>query len=116
MFNEMKTSDLQHSGYQKKYFGNRIKTTMLPVSTPYVRRHVEEVVRFAGITSRDRVLDVGRMVFVESAGLRNFEFARFGFFPPGFANKPWGARTENGLEKIRFLKPFLPFQLIKAYK
>jgi len=240
---ELNISDSQHSQYQKEYFANRIKKTMIPVSTPYVQRHVQEMVRFGGIVPGERVLDVGcgmgrytfllaergiqveglelspfltdrlreydagrynipvhnvdlfrpppemrerfdavvgffmlhhllnlqqafdaiqfllkpggRMVFVEpnplnclyyvqifftpgmrwkaergmvllrpgtlmaaleSVGLRNFEFSRFGFFPPILANKAWGSRLEARLEMFPLWKPFLPFQLIKAQK
>lgn len=57
--NQIHASDLQHSDYQKEYFGKRVKKTMIPVSTPYVQRHVQEVVRFAEIGPEERVLDVG---------------------------------------------------------
>jgi SAM-dependent methyltransferase len=48
---------------------------------------------------------------MESAGLRDLELRRFGFFPPFAANRARGRRAERALERVRILRPVLPFQL-----
>jgi SAM-dependent methyltransferase len=56
----MKTDVVEeHNQVQLSYFGAAIKPTMVPVDTPYIRRHVQEMIRFAGITAADRVLEIG---------------------------------------------------------
>ncbi len=49
----------RHNRSQRRYFEERAKPRMLPAATPYLRRHVDELVRFAGLSSDDRVLEVG---------------------------------------------------------
>ena len=49
----------QHNRTQLSYFGAAIKPTMVPVDTPYIRRHVQETIRFADIRPTDRVLEIG---------------------------------------------------------
>lgn len=50
----------EHNRRQRRYFERVIKRTMVPVDTPYLRRQVEEVLRFAGpIAAGARVLEVG---------------------------------------------------------
>jgi SAM-dependent methyltransferase len=49
----------RHNRAQVEYFEQAGKKAMKPVSSPYVTRQVEELVRFAGLSSRERVLDVG---------------------------------------------------------
>lgn len=49
-----------------------------------------------------------------AAGFSGFRFARFGFFPPFLAEKSAGAKLERPLERIRPLRPLLPFQLFAA--
>jgi SAM-dependent methyltransferase len=49
----------EHNLRQKRYFEGTIKSTLVPKDTPYLRRHVDEVVRFAGIAPGERVLEVG---------------------------------------------------------
>lgn len=44
---------------QRNYFESVEKRTMLPGDTPYIRRHIEELVRFGGIVPGERVLEVG---------------------------------------------------------
>jgi hypothetical protein len=46
-----------------------------------------------------------------TAGFGRFRHERLGFFPPFLAEKPVGERIERRLERIRPLRPFLPFQL-----
>jgi SAM-dependent methyltransferase len=49
----------QHNRTQLSYFGSAIKPTMVPVDTPYIRRHVQEMIRFADLKPSDRVLEIG---------------------------------------------------------
>jgi len=51
---------------------------------------------------------------MEQSGLRLAALDRYGFFPPFLANRPWGAALDRTLEKVPFLRPFLPFQLFRA--
>lgn len=48
------------------------------------------------------------------AGLRDFEFRRFGFFPPVLANRAAGARLEGWIERVPLLEPIRPFQLFRG--
>lgn len=48
----------RHNLTQLRYFG-ALKPNMMPGETPYIRRHVKEMLAFAGITPEDRVLEVG---------------------------------------------------------
>lgn len=48
-----------HNRRQRSYFDRIVKPTMVPVDTPYLRRHVEELVRFGGVRSGQRLLEVG---------------------------------------------------------
>lgn len=48
-----------HNRGQRRYFERAIKPTMVPVDTPYLRRHVDEAVRAARVEADDRVLEVG---------------------------------------------------------
>lgn len=48
-----------HNLRQRSYFERGLKKTMIPRDTPYLRRHVEEAVRLAGITPGDHILEVG---------------------------------------------------------
>jgi SAM-dependent methyltransferase len=50
---------VDHNARQRAYFEERVPLTMVPSSTPYVRRHVDELVRFAGVGPADAVLEVG---------------------------------------------------------
>ena len=48
-----------HNRRQRSYFERGEKRTMVPRDTPYLRRHVDELVRFGGLRRGDRVLEVG---------------------------------------------------------
>ena len=48
-----------HNARQRDYFERRESPRMIPLQTPFVRRQVAEMVRFAGIRPGERVLDVG---------------------------------------------------------
>ncbi|MFC1705536.1 class I SAM-dependent methyltransferase [Planctomycetota bacterium] len=49
----------EHNQQQRQYFEARLPQTMVPRDTPYLRRHVAEISRFAEIGPGDRVLEVG---------------------------------------------------------
>lgn len=49
----------QHNSYQKEYFDRGGRVTLAPTGSAYLRRHVEQMMRFAGIRPGDRVLEVG---------------------------------------------------------
>lgn len=48
-----------HNAQQIDYFERTLKRTMVPNETPYVRRQVTELIRFAQLQPSDRVLEVG---------------------------------------------------------
>lgn len=48
-----------YNNIQLEYFSQKIKKTMVPANTPYVSRHVDELIKFGNITRKDRILDVG---------------------------------------------------------
>ena len=54
-----------------------------------------------------------RTVFeaMRTAGLDDRALRRFGFFPPFVANRRWGSRAEDVLERFPLWRPLLPFQL-----
>jgi SAM-dependent methyltransferase len=49
----------RHNAQQRVYFEETAKPTMAPRNTPYLHRHVDEALRFAGYTPDQRVLEVG---------------------------------------------------------
>jgi SAM-dependent methyltransferase len=49
----------RHNKAQRDYFESTLKQTMIPAETPYVVRQTDEVLRCAGITPDDLVLEVG---------------------------------------------------------
>ena len=49
----------RHNRSQRRYFEEREKRGMRPAATPYLRRHVDELVRFTPLARGDRVLEVG---------------------------------------------------------
>jgi SAM-dependent methyltransferase len=49
----------EHNLSQRQYFERTLKRTMIPSDTPYNRRHVEEVLNFAGYQSGERALEIG---------------------------------------------------------
>lgn len=48
-----------HNEYQQRYYSGALKKSMIPTGTPYLRRQVDELCRFAKIDPRHRVLEVG---------------------------------------------------------
>jgi SAM-dependent methyltransferase len=51
---------------------------------------------------------------MRDAGLSRPSVERFGFLPPFAVNRPWGARAENALERVRLWSRLLPFQLFRG--
>ena len=49
----------EHNRRQRRYFERSVKPTMVPRDSRYLRRHVDEALRCAGISASDRVLEVG---------------------------------------------------------
>lgn len=49
----------RHNTYQKEYFDHGGRATLDPTGSVYLRRHVEQMMSFAGIQAGDRVLEVG---------------------------------------------------------
>lgn len=49
----------EHNLRQKNYFERTIKRNMVPRESCYLRRHVDEILRFARISPGERVLEVG---------------------------------------------------------
>jgi SAM-dependent methyltransferase len=48
-----------HNRVQREYFESSVKRTMVPETTPYIRRQVDELLGFAGVRSDSSVLEVG---------------------------------------------------------
>ena len=57
MKNEIDLS--RHNESQRAYFASRVKPTMVPKDTPYVRRQVDALIDAIGIVPSDRVLEIG---------------------------------------------------------
>jgi SAM-dependent methyltransferase len=51
--------ETEHNRRQRTYFEAVLKRTMVPVESPYLERHVEELVEFGGLVRNDRILEVG---------------------------------------------------------
>lgn len=49
----------RHNQCQRLYFERSIKHTMVPSDSPYLRRHVAELLRFGHLSPGERVLEVG---------------------------------------------------------
>lgn len=48
-----------HNQFQRAYFERVLKRNMVPSGSRYLRRHVEELLRFGGISAGERVIEVG---------------------------------------------------------
>lgn len=59
MMQEHRREVEEHNRRQRHYFERTVKPTMVPRDSPYLRRHVEEALCFGGISTRERVLEVG---------------------------------------------------------
>ena len=51
--------ETDHNRRQRTYFEAVLKRTMIPVESAYLERHVDSLIRFGNISTRDRVLEVG---------------------------------------------------------
>jgi ubiquinone/menaquinone biosynthesis C-methylase UbiE len=68
MINQVIPSPIQyHNRNQLDYFGQKIKKTMIPVDSYYVNNHVEHLIKFSGISTKDKILEV-------SFGMGKFTF------------------------------------------
>jgi SAM-dependent methyltransferase len=72
-----------HNRAQQSYFARRVPATMVPRATPYVRRHVDELLRVSKLPTEGPVLEVG-------CGMGNytFELARRGVVLEGLDLSP----------------------------
>lgn len=60
MTNELVKSKFQHhNSIQLDYYSGKMKRTMLPVNSYYVNRHIEEFIKYSGISKNDIILEVG---------------------------------------------------------
>lgn len=48
-----------HNRRQQDYFDRRLKATMVPRESRYLGRHLDELIRFGGLTRADRLLEIG---------------------------------------------------------
>lgn len=48
-----------HNARQRRYYQQALKPHMQPADSPYLRRHVDQLLQFGGITPQDRLLEVG---------------------------------------------------------
>ncbi len=48
-----------HNRVQHSYFEGPIQRTITPTDSPHLKRQLHETLRFAGVTPRDRVLEIG---------------------------------------------------------
>ena len=73
----------RHNAAQQRYFERRVPGTMVPRATPYVRRHVDQLLYGSGIGEGASVLEVG-------CGMGNytFELARRGLALEGLDLSP----------------------------
>ena len=49
----------EHNSDQREYFEDRVSPRMVPRQSLYLERHLDELVRFAGLRPTDRILEVG---------------------------------------------------------
>jgi SAM-dependent methyltransferase len=56
-----------HNQAQQSYFERRVPATMVPRATPYVRRHVDELLRIVQLVGYERALEIG-------CGMGNYTF------------------------------------------
>ena len=73
----------RHNRAQQSYFARRFPSTMIPRSTPYVRRHVDELLAASGLHAGASVLEVGC-----GMGHYTFELARRGLAVEGLDLSP----------------------------
>lgn len=74
----------RHNQLQREYFGRRVKPTMRPARTPYVMRHLQELIGFGALQPGDRILEVGC-----GMGRHAFLLAELGFVVEGLELSPF---------------------------
>ena len=72
-----------HNAAQREYFEAREKPRMRPSGSPYIDRHVDEMVRAAGLRPEDRVLEVGC-----GMGRYTIPLAERGLLPKAWTSRP----------------------------
>jgi SAM-dependent methyltransferase len=72
-----------HNAAQREYFERREKARMRPSGSPYINRHVDEMVRAAGLRPENRVLEVGC-----GMGRYTIPLAERGLLPEGLDLSP----------------------------
>lgn len=73
-----------HNDIQRAYFADKIKSTMLPADSPYVRRHIDEFILASGIQKEDQILEVGC-----GMGKFSFELLKRGYRLTGLDLSPF---------------------------
>lgn len=48
-----------HNLAQKDYYGGKLRKRMIPSDSPYIRRQIDELLKFSGIGGDDDILEVG---------------------------------------------------------
>lgn len=89
----------EHNRLQREYF-SRLKQTMLPGATPYLLRHVEEVLAFADLQPAERVLDIGC-----GMGRHSFVLAERGFSVEGLELSPFHVKRMREFDNGRYNIP-----------
>jgi SAM-dependent methyltransferase len=107
----------EHNRTQLRYYEQGEKPGMRPTGSPYLRRHVDELVRFAGLQPGERVLEIGcgmgrytlllaeQGYRVEGLDLSSFLLERLGAYD--------GGRFDVPLHCVDVLEP--PEKLLGAF-
>lgn len=53
------TTELDHNRRQREYFEGRVPPTMVPRESPYLGRHLDELLACGAFTRHDRLLEIG---------------------------------------------------------
>jgi SAM-dependent methyltransferase len=73
----------QHNQAQREYYTHTERATIAPAETPYVRRHIDEILRVSGIQPGARILDAGC-----GMGRHSFHLAARGYKVEGLELSP----------------------------
>lgn len=103
------SSTLDHNRYQRDYFEGAEHVTLTRGDSPYLRRHVRQMMEFAGIKPGDRVLEVG-------CGLGRYTFilAQMGVRVEGLDLSPELVRRLDELNAGRYDIPLHGHDLVDA--
>src|ERR671918_1320864 len=91
----------QHNEAQLRYFERAGKRAMKPSATPYVRRQVDQLVRFGELSEGERVLDVGC-----GMGRYTFDLAERGVEVEGLDLSEELLRRFHSFDDARYEFPF----------